>query len=229
MESASSSKVLGLASLSNNASNAMSEEERSYTQDRRSLHVALADVMTLSDEFRIHAAFGGISLLKILYRVGNNVIFNRYCLSILHGEDNTVQFDNLDPDLRIGELTRASKIEVVRDGNTKATIDVPITLTDSNFEQALRKYPLFVVDFFAPGVGPCRTIAPTIEQMASEMAGMAVFGMLNVEENPRIANLFEVQSIPTVIMFRNGELVDGFRGVGSKTQIKSMMTRIMSL
>lgn len=205
----------------------MSEEDKSYRQDSRSLHVALAAVMTLSDEFRICAHLGHISLLKVLYCVGNNVILNRHGLSLLHGECNTMQYDNRDLDLRIREAARASKTEFGNDN--KATIAAPITLTDSNFEQALRKYPLLVVDFSAPWCGPCRVLAPIIEQMASEMAGKAVFGKLNVDENPRIVNQFEVQGIPTVIMFRNGEIIDGFRGLAPKAQIESMITTIMSL
>lgn len=61
------------------------------------------------------------------------------------------------------------------------------------------------------------------------MAGKAVFGRLNADENPKITSLFEVQSVPTVIMFKNGELVDGFRGVAPKTKIKTMIETIMSL
>ena len=205
----------------------MSEEDRSYKHDRRSLHVALAAVMTLRDEFRIYASFSRISLLKVLYCVGNNVILIRQGPKVLHGERNIVQYDNRDFDVRIGKKPRVHKTES-GNGNI-VTIDAPITLTDLNFEQALHKYPLLVVDFFAPWCGPCRMFAPTIEQLASEMAGKAVFGKLNVDENPSIASLFEVQSIPTVIMFKNGELVDGFRGVASKAQIESMMTTIMSI
>ncbi|AIF82954.1 thioredoxin [Candidatus Nitrososphaera evergladensis SR1] len=131
-------------------------------------------------------------------------------------------------------MARVNKMEFGRSGNNKeVTIDTPIALTDSNFEQALQKYPLLIVDFFAPWCGSCRMLVPTIEQMASEMAGKTVFGRLNVDENPRITSLFEVQSVPTVIIFRNGELLDGFRGVAPKAQIrsriKSMIATIMSL
>lgn len=170
---------------------------------------------------------GRISLLKVLYCVGNSVIFISDDQSLLYGVCNTVQYDKRDFDLKTGELTRISEVEFGY--HNVATIDAPITLTDSNFEQALRRYPLLVVDFFAPWCRPCRVFAPIIEQIASEMAGKAVFGKLDVDENPKITNLFEVQSIPTVIMFKNGELVDGFRGVAPKAEIKSMITNIMSL
>lgn len=96
-------------------------------------------------------------------------------------------------------------------------------------EQALQKYPLLVVDFWTPWCGPCRMLAPTIDQIASEMAGKVVFGKLDVDENPRIASLFEVQSIPTVLVFMNGDVVDGFRGIASKAQIQSMIMTIMEL
>lgn len=162
-----------------------------------------------------------------MYDVGNNVIFNRRSLSILHGVRNTVQIDNCNPDPRTGELAKVGELDFGNDEN--ATIDAPIKLTDSNFRQALDRHPLLIVDFFAPWCGPCRILAPIIEQVASEMTGKAVFGKLNVDENPEIASLFEIQSVPTVIMFKNGKLVDGFRGVAPKAEINSMITTMMSL
>lgn len=162
-----------------------------------------------------------------MYCVGNNVIFNRGSLSVLHGVRKTVQRDNCDPESRTGRLAKVGELDFGNDEN--ASIDAPIKLTDSNFRVALGKYPLLIVDFFAPWCGPCRTLAPIVEQVASEMVGKAVFGKVNVDENPEIASIFEIQSIPTVIMFKNGKLVDGFRGVAPKAEIKSMITMMMSL
>jgi thioredoxin 1 len=90
---------------------------------------------------------------------------------------------------------------------------------------AVNKYSLLVVDFWAAWCGPCRMVSPTIEQLATELAGKVVFGKLNVDENPITANTFGIQSIPTIAIFKNGRKIDGFVGVVSKLQ---MQNRILS-
>ena len=104
-------------------------------------------------------------------------------------------------------------------------ISGPITLTDYNFDENIRKYPLLVVDFWAPWCGPCKMVSPIIEQLAIEMRGKVVFGKLNVDENPTVANIFGIQSIPTLIIFKNGEAVDGVMGAVPKQQIMSTVSR----
>ena len=97
----------------------------------------------------------------------------------------------------------------------------PILLSDASFSSEISKYPLMVVDFWAAWCGPCRMVAPIIEQLAKEYAGRVAFGKLNVDENPLTSNEFEVQSIPTMLIFRNGEAVDGIIGAVPKYQIES--------
>lgn len=97
----------------------------------------------------------------------------------------------------------------------------PITLTDYNFNDSLNKYPLLVVDFWAPWCGPCRMVSPIIEQLATELSDKVTFGKLNVDDNPTISNIYGIQSIPTIIIFRNGQIVDGFMGAATKAQISS--------
>jgi thioredoxin 1 len=108
--------------------------------------------------------------------------------------------------------------------NNKVHIATTITLTDSNFAQAIGMYPLIVVDYWAPWCGPCRIVSPVIEQLASELAGKVVFGKLNVDENPVTSNAFGIQSIPTLAIFKNGKAVDGFVGAASKSQILSKIS-----
>ncbi len=97
----------------------------------------------------------------------------------------------------------------------------PILLSDASFSSEISKYPLMVVDFWAAWCGPCRMVAPIIEQLAKEYAGRVAFGKLNVDENPLTSNEFEVQSIPTMLIFRNGEAVDEIIGAVPKYQIES--------
>lgn len=97
----------------------------------------------------------------------------------------------------------------------------PITLTDSTFSSEISKHALMVVDFWAAWCPPCRIISPFIEQLAKEYDGRVAFGKLNVDENPLTSNEFEVQSIPTLLIFKNGEAVDGIIGAVPKHQLES--------
>ena len=101
--------------------------------------------------------------------------------------------------------------------NHEKDITGPITLTDYNFDETTRKYSLLVVDFWAPWCGPCKLVSPIIDQLAIELRGKVVFGKLNVDENPTVANIFGIQSIPTLIIFKNGEAIDGLMGASAKT------------
>ncbi len=97
----------------------------------------------------------------------------------------------------------------------------PITLTDQTFEETISKQPLMVVDFWAEWCGPCRMVSPIIEQLAHEYAGKVSFGKLNVDENPMVSNAFQIQSIPALLVFKGGKLVDGIIGAVPKHIIES--------
>jgi len=99
----------------------------------------------------------------------------------------------------------------------------PIILSDATFSSEISKYPLMVVDFWAAWCGPCRMVAPIVEQLAKEYSGRVAFGKLNVDENPLTSNEFEVQSIPTLLIFRDGQPVDGIIGAVPKYQIESKL------
>ncbi|MBN2170544.1 MAG: thioredoxin [Candidatus Krumholzibacteriota bacterium] len=94
--------------------------------------------------------------------------------------------------------------------------DHPVTLTDASFDQAVQKYPLLVVDFWAEWCGPCRVIGPIIEQLAGEQQGRIVFGKLDTEANPETPARFDIHSIPTMLVFKNGQLADRLVGVQPK-------------
>jgi len=97
----------------------------------------------------------------------------------------------------------------------------PIILSDATFSSEISKYPVLVVDFWAAWCGPCRLVAPIIEQLAKEYSGRVAFGKLNVDENPLTSGEFQVQSIPTLLIFKDGEPVDGIIGAVPKHQIES--------
>ncbi len=75
----------------------------------------------------------------------------------------------------------------------------PVVLTDATFERTVASSPVTVVDFWAAWCGPCRMVAPIIDQLAKEYAGRVTFGKLNVDENPAVSNAFQIQSIPSLL------------------------------
>ena len=113
--------------------------------------------------------------------------------------------------------------ELQKEAATKAmmsSITEPIGLTDSNFASEISKYPIMLVDFWAPWCGPCRMVSPIIEQLSREYSGKVAFGKVNVDENQKIAASFGIQSIPTLMIFRNGKAVDVMVGALPKAQIE---------
>jgi len=98
--------------------------------------------------------------------------------------------------------------------------DHPVVVTDANFEQEVLHSPLPVVmDVWAPWCGPCRMIAPVVEEMAKEFAGRAKVVKLNSDENQRVPSQFQIQGIPTLLFFKNGQLVDRVVGAVPKQHI----------
>lgn len=97
----------------------------------------------------------------------------------------------------------------------------PVELTDANFREVVKSHPVVVVDFWAPWCAPCRIVSPVIEQIASEMVGQATFAKLNVDDNPRTSQRFGIQGIPTIMVFKDGEPVDGLVGAAPKQMIEA--------
>ena len=96
----------------------------------------------------------------------------------------------------------------------------PVIVTDRNFAEEVERSPLPVLlDFWAPWCGPCRIIAPIIDQLAKELGGKARVGKLNIDENQMTAARFRVQSIPTLLILKDGQEVDRIVGAQSKEAI----------
>ncbi len=89
--------------------------------------------------------------------------------------------------------------------------------TDANFQkEALEREGVAVIDFWAEWCGPCRMIAPIIEELAKEYEGKALIGKVNVDHNPEVSFKYGIRSIPTILILRNGEVVDKHVGATSK-------------
>jgi thioredoxin 1 len=101
----------------------------------------------------------------------------------------------------------------------------PIHITDSNFEETIKKNKLVFVDFWANWCGPCRALAPTIKELAEEYRGKALIGKLDVDENPATAERFQVFSIPTMIIFKNGSEAERLVGLCPKTRIAETLKK----
>lgn len=101
-----------------------------------------------------------------------------------------------------------------------------IQVTDGNFEQEVLKSPLPVlVDFWAPWCGPCRAMGPIIDELATEFDGKVKICKMNVDENSASPSRFGIRAIPTLILFKNGEVVDQSTGAVSKSSIKDMIAK----
>lgn len=97
-------------------------------------------------------------------------------------------------------------------------------ITKENFESEVRNAATPVlVDFWADWCGPCRMLSPVVEQLSNQYAGRVKFGKVNVDEQPQLATSYGVQSIPTLVLFKDGRVADSSIGVVPKEQIESML------
>jgi thioredoxin len=103
----------------------------------------------------------------------------------------------------------------------------PTHLTDSDFDETIKRYPLALVDFWAAWCGPCRALAPAIEELSREYTGKVFVGKLDVDENPEKAECFQVFSIPTLLVMKNGQEVERIVGCVPKKHIEDALKKHM--
>ena len=99
--------------------------------------------------------------------------------------------------------------------------DKPVEVTDGTVDASVAQYPLFVLDCWAQWCGPCRALAPTIEELARELSGRVVFGKLNVDDNMETANKYRISAIPTMLVFKGGKLADKIIGAYPKDALRT--------
>ena len=119
------------------------------------------------------------------------------------------------------EQIREKKLRELIGQMSIPSIEKPIVVSDRNFDQTVKNYPLIVVDCWAAWCAPCRAIAPVVEELAKEYSGKVVFGKLNVDDNPETAEKFGIRAIPTLLVMKNGNEVDRIVGVLPKNQLEA--------
>ena len=103
----------------------------------------------------------------------------------------------------------------------------PIVITDATVDSAASQYPIFILDCWAQWCGPCRMLGPIIEELARDLSGKIVFGKLNVDENMQTSNKHNISAIPTMLVFKNGKLVDKLVGAYPKATLAAKIQKYL--
>ena len=127
--------------------------------------------------------------------------------------------NRVDPDHAREQIAKCGKCGTPLDLANQPQSNKPVEVTDATFAGQVESGGTILLDCWAPWCGPCRMITPIMEQLAAEANGRYRIGKLNVDDNPRIAQQFHIQSIPTMLIFKNGQLVDRLVGALPKPEI----------
>lgn len=126
---------------------------------------------------------------------------------------------------RIRARKIAEMIEGAKQRERSSQARSPLELTDSNFESTMRSNRLVVVDCWAAWCYPCRLIAPIVEELAAEYGSVALFAKLNVDDNPAASMRYSIQSIPTILIIKDGVEVERIIGAVPKGQIEALLRK----
>jgi thioredoxin 1 len=129
-----------------------------------------------------------------------------------------------DEELRLINEKRVKKLQqLLNEKEVLRNISEPLNLEDTTFFQTINKFPIMLVDFWAPWCGACRMMSPIIDQIGKDYLGKLVTGKINVDENPLIARQFSISSIPTLMLFKRGKEVNKIIGSVSRNKIDEMV------
>ncbi len=103
----------------------------------------------------------------------------------------------------------------------------PVDINDAEFAEFIKTHPNAIIDAWAPWCGPCKRIAPIIEELAKDYNGQVAFGKLNTDDNQSTAMKYGIMSIPTLLFFKNGQRVDQVIGLVPKDTLKSRIDKIL--
>jgi thioredoxin 1 len=98
-------------------------------------------------------------------------------------------------------------------------------ITDATFEQEISGNTPTLVDFWAEWCGPCRRLAPTVDALANDYDGKVTVGKLNVDENPNVSFKFQIRGIPTILIFKGGQVVESVVGLAQKEDLKKVLDK----
>ena len=134
-----------------------------------------------------------------------------------------------EKDVELEKLRQAKLQEMMikSKGSEEALMNKPIEVTDATFNETVQNHPLVVIDCWAAWCGPCRMIAPIIEELARKYAGRVVFGKLDVDKNRAVTMQYQIMSIPTLMVFSHGKLVDRIMGALPKPVLEAQVTRYL--
>jgi len=126
---------------------------------------------------------------------------------------------------KLEEMRRGISGKTGKAGSPLKASGKPLDLTDTTFKKFTEDSPLTVVDCWAPWCGPCRFVSPVVEELAGDYAGRIAFGKLNVDKNQRVAAQYGIMSIPTLLVFKEGKLVDQIVGAMPRQMLEPKITK----
>jgi thioredoxin 1 len=135
-----------------------------------------------------------------------------------------------EKDMELEKIRQAKLLEMMKKSKSfeeEASINKPVEVTNATFDETVQSHPLVVIDCWAAWCGPCRMIAPIIEELAREYAGKVVFGKLDVDKNRAVTMQYQIMSIPTLMVFSHGKLVDRITGALPKPVLEAQITRYL--
>jgi len=140
--------------------------------------------------------------------------FNYHCLPFTHMDDDGLK--------EIREKRMAELKDKLEHQKVDGTV---ITIEQSKIDETLRNHPALVIDFWAEWCGPCRRVAPAIEELAQEFAGKVTFGKCNTDYNQQLATQLNISAIPNIVFFSHGKMVDRVIGAYPKEAIREKVIR----